>query len=107
MLPHILAFLGVALFPSALAAFGIYLTTETIIDPKKRLTALLVFWALAIDAIVAVGLQQVSSYKADIRNEEKQSELQGKLDKSLLGRVQLGGELDNISVDAWEDCPGE
>ena len=98
MLPYILTFLGVALFPLALAAYGGHLATETLSDPKKRVRALLIVWGLAVGGVIAVALQQISSYQADMQHDKQQDALKEKLDANLLAQARMGGQLDSIGL---------
>ena len=105
MLPYFVAFLAVAVFPTALAAIGGHLATIGIEDPQKRGWWLRVVWALASIGVGFAALQQVESYRSDSEHDYRISILQKTTDglhdtlsTSLQRQEYMRGQLESISV---------
>lgn len=67
---YLISFLALALFPSLLAAYGVYLAAK-VLDGKDRKWAFIIVWTLAILGVLSAGLQQFIVYKSDEANEAK------------------------------------
>jgi hypothetical protein len=98
MLPYVVSFLGLALFPLALAGYGGHLATLALTEQKPRRRAIFAVWTMAILGVVFAGLQQIEAYHSDKDHDEKQEALRSKLDASLQAQQYTRGQLDSIGL---------
>jgi hypothetical protein len=99
MLPYLIAFLAIAVFPLALAGVGGHLAAVALPDQAaRRRTYFFVIWGLALIGIVLAGLQQIEAFHSDKEHDAKQELIQGKLDTSLQRGEYMRGQLESISL---------
>jgi len=98
LLPYVIGFLAVAVFPLALAGYGGHLATLALADGTKRRRALILVWGLAALGVVFAGLQQIEAYRSDKEHDASQDTLKSKLDTSLQRQEYMRGQLDSIGL---------
>jgi hypothetical protein len=94
---YVVAFLAVALFPIALAAFGVYLAAIAL-DGKKKIWAFVAIGFIAGFGVLTGALQQLGAYHSDLTHEKRESDAQAKLDNSLEQQAYMREQLDSISL---------
>jgi len=65
VLSYIVSFLGLALFPLALGAYGGYLAVVGLADKKQKHLAVVIVSVLAGLGVLFTGLQQIQAYRSD------------------------------------------
>jgi hypothetical protein len=98
VLPYIVSFLGLALFPLALGGYGGHLATLALPEGTKRKRALWLVWGLASLGVLFAGLQQIEAFRSDKEHDSTQVDLQSKLATSLQRQEYTRGQLDSISL---------
>ncbi len=105
MLSYLIAFVAVAVFPTALAALGGHLATLAVLDPKAKRKWIYLVWTLAGLGVLFAGAQQRLSYLSDAEHDKKIVELQdaskglqSTVNTSAQRQEYMRGQLESIGV---------